>query len=107
MAEIGRCLIVEDHEEARVSLERAAGEAFPGVEIAGVATLSEARIRIAEAPPDMALIDIGLPEGSGLDLIAELSRQRSLNRTDLIIIVSTILNDDQSIFDAIRRGADG
>ena len=107
MAEIRRCLVVEDHEEARDWLEQAATEAFSGARILGVATLAEARALIAESRPDMALIDIGLPDGSGLDLVAELSRLRSQDGTDLLIVVSTVLNDDQSIFDAIRRGADG
>lgn len=67
-------LIVEDLPDAREWLIAAMGEAFPGVSIATAASLADARSQIAEQLPQIALIDIGLPDGSGIDLIDELNQ---------------------------------
>lgn len=66
-------LIVEDLPDAREWLVAVMAEAFPGVVINTAATLAEARQQIGLQLPQIALIDIGLPDGSGIDLIGELN----------------------------------
>ncbi len=52
-------------------------------------------------PCDVLLLDLGLPDGSGLDLIEEFSA------FDVRIIVFSVLGDEQSVLTAIERGAAG
>ena len=62
-------LIVEDLPDARDWLIAAMGEAFPGIVIDTAASLADARSCLSGRLPQVALIDIGLPDGSGIDLI--------------------------------------
>jgi DNA-binding NarL/FixJ family response regulator len=51
----------------------------------------------------VVLLDIGLPGKSGIEGIADLRKRRS----DMIIIMCTVFEDDRSIFDALCAGAVG
>lgn len=64
-----RILIVEDHEDTRKSLVRLIKSWGHGVRAAG--SVSEARALIQTEAHDLLLSDIGLPDGTGLDVVAE------------------------------------
>jgi DNA-binding NarL/FixJ family response regulator len=100
---MNRALIVEDIAETARWLTGIIGEAFPGCTIKEVHNLREAQQCIADEDFDLALIDIGLPDGSGLDLV------RALRRRDAqaMIVVATVMGDDGSIVTAISAGANG
>jgi CheY-like chemotaxis protein len=65
-----RILLVEDHEPTRKTLERLLKRRNYGVVSAG--SLSEARARAAEVGFDLVISDVGLPDGDGAELMAEL-----------------------------------
>ena len=96
-----RVIVVEDSAAVReaVTSEFAADARF---EVVGeAATVTEARELLAKA--DVAILDLGLPDGSGADLIPEL---RSANPTARAIILST--TQDRSLhLQAIEHGAAG
>lgn len=96
-------LIVEDLPDAREWLEAAMAEAFPGIVINTAASLAEARHQIAQQLPQIALIDIGLPDGSGIDLINELN----MNHHSVTSIVTSVFDDDTHLFAALGAGASG
>lgn len=96
-------LIVEDLPDARDWLIAAMGEAFPGIEIETAATLAEARVRAASRLPQVALIDIGLPDGFGIDLIDELN----CNHPEVLSVVTSVFDDDTHLFSALGAGASG
>lgn len=54
-------------------------------------------------PFDLALIDLGLPDGSGLDVLRLLRR----GSPEAIAVVTTVMGDDASIVAALSAGADG
>lgn len=98
------CLLLEDVPEASEWLTRAACASFPGIVVAAAASLAEARAWIARHPaPDLALVDLGLPDGNGADFIAELNYRAP----QTICVVASIFDDDQHIFPALRAGARG
>ena len=103
------CLIVEDHAQAREWLKQALHKAFSlnVADVRAVATIAEGKRAIEQQVPDLALIDLGLPDGSGITLIRVLDEFRAMQGKSTTIIVSTVMNDDESIFTAIRSGADG
>ncbi len=53
--------------------------------------------------PDIALIDLGLPDGSGIEVIAWLNQHAPHSKC----IVATIYDDDAHLFPALRAGAHG
>ncbi|TAN81983.1 MAG: response regulator transcription factor [Gallionella sp.] len=98
------CLLLEDVPEASDWLAHTVRASFPEIEVAAVARLAEARAWIASHPaPDIALVDLGLPDGNGVDFIAELNYRAS----GTICVVASIFDDDQHIFPALRAGARG
>jgi DNA-binding NarL/FixJ family response regulator len=94
-------LVVDDDAQARDWLHAALAQAFPQARIVEAGTLRESRVAIRTTPPDLALIDLDLPDGSGVALIELLSRPPY--RT--ISVVSTVFADDQHLFPALRAGA--
>ena len=96
-------LIVEDVPEALAWLADLAQKAFPDVRVGKARSVREAACRIEEDQWDMALVDLGLPDGSGLDII----RRLKMVSPDTICIVSTVLGDDAHVVAALSAGAQG
>lgn len=59
--------------------------------------------KLAPRPIDLALIDLGLPDGSGLDVL----RMVQAHNPAAIKVVTTVMGDDASIVAALSAGADG
>jgi DNA-binding NarL/FixJ family response regulator len=98
------CLLVEDLPESQRWLTRALEASFPGVAITATASLAEAREQLQARPaPALALVDLGLPDGSGIELIAELARRAP----GTVCVVASIYDDDRHLFPALRAGAQG
>jgi DNA-binding NarL/FixJ family response regulator len=70
---------------------------------AAVADCASARQALANAGPDVLLCDIGLPDGSGIDLI----RQTSLRYPEADIMVVSVFGDEEHVLAAIEAGATG
>lgn len=100
---IHHALIVEDLPEARRWLTAALKLAFPEATIELAEDCASARRRILERAPDIALIDLGLPDGSGIDLIAALKAAHP----ECLAVVASTFTDDAHVFPALRAGADG
>lgn len=99
----GSILIIDDLPDALIWLTAACGQAFPEADISGVGSLQDALRALASEPPDLALVDLGLPDGSGNEFIAEATR----TRPDTICVVTTVFGDDQHLYAALRAGAQG
>ncbi len=96
-------LIVEDHDETRQWWEKELPRLFPGSDICATTTLQEAREILQRKHFWLAIIDINLPDGSGVDLIEEVTQRFP----DMFCVVCTIFDDDYHIFKALRAGAQG
>ena len=93
-------LIVEDHQEARVWLHGAVRAAFPGSSCDIAVSVADARRRLASSY-DLVLLDIGLPDGSGLDLVAEFAQRGAQ------VVITSVYEDDAHLFRALQLGANG
>jgi DNA-binding NarL/FixJ family response regulator len=70
---------------------------------AAVSDLASARAAIARGAPDVLLTDLGLPDGSGIELIRETAREHPA--TDIMVI--SVFGDDQHVLASIEAGATG
>lgn len=97
-------LILEDVIDSQIWLSQALTAVFPAITLSCVGSLSEARTWLSIHPaPELALIDLGLPDGSGVELISQLNR----NAPQTLLIVASIFDDDKHLFPALRAGAQG
>jgi DNA-binding NarL/FixJ family response regulator len=98
-----RILLVDDHEVVRVGV-RALIDRQPEMEVVGEAgSVREAVEQARELAPDVVVLDVRLPGGSGLDAC----RQIKADRQETRVIMLTSFPDDEVLFDAITNGADG
>jgi len=98
-----RLLIVDDHVVLREALSDFLSHQ-PDFEVVGEAgTVNEAVTKAIELEPDMILMDVGLPDGSGV----EATRNILTQRPDIKIMMLTINDSDETLLDAIRSGAKG
>lgn len=103
MADIERVLIVEDLPEVVDWLVGCVGTCFGARRVATAATHAGAAEALAREDFDLALFDLGLPDGDGTTLIP-IFKRRFPRRP---CVVTTIFDDDRHLFDALRAGADG
>ncbi|MGA4541042.1 response regulator [Uniformispora flossi] len=98
-----RVFLLDDHEVVRrgvfelLSLE-------DDIEVVGEAgTAAEALVRIPATRPQIAVLDVRLPDGSGVEVCREI---RS-TMPDVRCLMLTSFSDDEALFDAIMAGAAG
>ncbi len=107
-----KVLIVEDNPVARSFLARVVRESFSDeLRIAEAGDLETARQLIGwtstsgrPAPQDpykLILLDLELPDGNGIELLAELAGYPSTR------IITTLYSDDEHLFPTLQHGADG
>lgn len=98
-----RLMLIDDHpllcEGVAYSLEREPGWAV----VAQTGDPFQALRLATEVQPDLVLVDLGLPGGSGLSLIPDLARVRP----NLRILVLTASADPRDVMAALRAGAHG
>ena len=81
---MNRVLVVDDESEIRSSLEEILSE--EGYSVAGAATAAEALAQLQDAPCDLVLLDIWLPDRDGLDVLADLRQLPAESRPEVVII---------------------
>ena len=103
MAAVGsRAVIVEDHDALSRGLELVLGKA--GIDVVGSArTEQEGYEIILRERPGLAVVDIGLEDGSGV----ELARRLAESEPDLGVLIYTGLDDEGLLREAIDSGARG
>jgi DNA-binding NarL/FixJ family response regulator len=96
-------LVVEDHDDHRNWWLENLHTIFPGAIVSAAVSLAEARRVMKERVFTLAILDINLPDGSGIDLMRELT----MNTPDCYGVICSIYDDDKHIFAALRAGAKG
>src|SRR5512136_1642992 len=103
MANKQRILLVDDHEVVRLGLKSLL-ERHPTFEVvAEASTAREAVERVAAYAPDVVVMDIRLPGGSGIEACQEIADKYPNTR----VIMLTSYAEDEMLFSAIRAGAAG
>jgi DNA-binding NarL/FixJ family response regulator len=97
-----RVLLIEDDPRVRAAIRAllgAAPERYALVAEAG--TVAEGRAALDAQQPDLLLLDLQLPDGSGLELL------RNDRDTPWLTVIMTVFDDDVHVFDSLRAGAVG
>lgn len=96
-------LIVDDIVETQSWLENIMDKAFPGINITNSSSVRNAKKSINDNHFGIALVDLGLPDGSGCEVIKHLKEKIP----DCYIIVVTIFDDDPHLITAFKAGIHG
>ena len=98
-----RVFLLDDHEVVREGV-RALLDGADGIEVVGEgASVAEALARIPACRPDVALLDVQLPDGSGV----EVCRTIRSDHPEVRALMLTSFADDEALFEAILAGASG
>lgn len=98
-----RVLILEDIGETRDWLKSLVEEAFTGEIIVETAAMIREARQMMPRGYDIALLDLGLPDGSGLTLLREMKASAPATTC----IITTVMGDDATVVSALSAGADG
>jgi DNA-binding NarL/FixJ family response regulator len=98
-----RVVIADDHTVVRQGI-RIVLEEVPGLEVVGEAGDGAGALRlIAKFKPDVAVLDVTMPEKTGLEVAKELRESDS----DIGILILSMHDDPEYVLQAVRAGADG
>ncbi|MBN1579415.1 MAG: response regulator transcription factor, partial [Anaerolineae bacterium] len=98
-----RVLLVDDHELFRRGVRNAI-EYEADIEIVGEAEDGATAVAKArELMPDLILMDIDMPNGDGLEAVSAIKRELF----DVKVIMLTVYDQNDHLFEAIKRGAEG
>ncbi len=100
---VNTALILEDLPEIRHWLCQTAQQAFPQLQITAVGRVQDALNCLKTELFDLALVDLSLPDGDGLQVLATIRDQQ----TATVSVVVTIHDDDEHLFPALQAGAFG
>src|SRR6187431_788375 len=96
---MAHALIVDDSASTLESLEQLVK--LEGFTTATAATMDQARVELAKQPPDVVLVDLNLPDGSGLSLFDSIN---GLSDTPPAVVLITGQASLDSAVEALRRG---
>ena len=96
-------LLLEDLPEIRAWLKVLINQVFPDAQISESARVHDALGLVSALKFDLALVDLGLPDGSGVDVVASLRE----HQPECQSVVVTIHDDDEHLFPALQAGAYG
>jgi DNA-binding NarL/FixJ family response regulator len=98
-----RVLLADDHQLFREGLASILN-AQPDFEVVGEAGDGlEVLVKARELVPDLILMDVGMPGCDGVEATQQVKRELP----DVIIVMLTVRDEDEKLFEAIKRGAQG
>ena len=96
-------LLLEDLPQIRAWIRGLVLQVFPQAQISEAAHVHDALALVGAVRFELALVDLGLPDGSGVDVVAALRESQPEAQS----VVVTIHDDDEHLFPALQAGAFG
>jgi DNA-binding NarL/FixJ family response regulator len=96
-----KILVIDDHEIVRRGVKQILEEVFPHVEVGEADTGQKGIAAVRQEPWDLAIVDISLPDQSGLELLCELHS----TAPQLPLMVLSLHPEEQYAVRAFRAGA--
>jgi two-component system response regulator DevR len=100
---VTRVMLVDDHEVVRSGLRALVGGCEDLDVVAEAGTAEDAVLGVRAHHPDVVVLDIRLPDRSGIDVCRELRSEHP----DIAVLMLTSYSEDRALFDAIMAGASG
>lgn len=101
-------ILLVDDDPLTIAETREVLAAFQDAKLLAAHTLAEARQLLRRHRVMLAIIDLALPDGDGLELVAELSNDAGQpGRTPTRCLVRTVFDDDEQVLRALAAGAQG
>ena len=98
-----RIIVVDDHEIVREGLAAILARQ-PGYDVVAQAgSVTEARVAVDRFEPDLVILDITLPDGSGIEACRDIKSRHPAT----LVIILTGADDDDSVLTAVVAGANG
>ncbi|WP_206376835.1 response regulator transcription factor [Sphingomonas sp. G-3-2-10] len=97
-----RVIVVEDDASLRTYAAAVLADA-PDIELVGEGECVAEGMALVGLAPDLALLDLGMPDGSGIEVLAALRREAPGCR----VLVFTVFEDRASVINTLKAGADG
>ncbi|MDA1080616.1 MAG: response regulator transcription factor [Gemmatimonadetes bacterium] len=98
-----RIMVVDDHSVVRESIRHVLGDATAFTFVGEAASATEAIASVAAAAPDVIILDISMPGGSGLPAVAELLERSPGTR----VLMLSVHDDAEYVIESVRAGAHG
>ena len=95
--------LLDDHEVVRSGLRALLGTTDDLEVVGEAATVAEALVRIPSTKPRVAILDVRLPDGSGIEVCREVRSRYP----EIVCLMLTSYADDEALFAAIMAGAAG
>ena len=95
--------MIEDFEDIRQWLAGLLRGVLGEVNITEAATVAQAYSHLASNSFDLIVIDLNLPDGTGIDVLRRIKAQKS----QALCVVATAYDDDANLLNALNAGADG
>ena len=96
-------LLLEDIPEIRAWLKVLVKQVFANAQITECSRVQDALLQVSSQRFTLALLDLGLPDGSGVDVVSALREKQP----EVQSVIVTIHDDDEHIFPALQAGAFG
>lgn len=96
-------LLIEDEERLRSSFAQTIATSGDFNLVAAVASVKAGIVAFDQYFPDVVLVDLGLPDGSGIDII----RHAMAHRSDCLVMVVSVFGDEKNVVASIEAGAVG
>ncbi|AFZ04446.1 response regulator transcription factor [Calothrix sp. PCC 6303] len=101
-----RVVLIEDHDLTRVSI-RIALQQKGEIQVVGEAANAAEGLKLSqEQQPDVAIVDIGLPDRDGIELTRELKTLTRTEESRLGIVILTLRDNKEAVLAAFAAGAD-
>jgi DNA-binding NarL/FixJ family response regulator len=98
-----KVLMIDDHAVVRLGLRAILEEADPGVEVAEAGTAQEGLAWLHDNPADAVVLDIGLPDRNGLDVLKRIHQEWPR----LPVLILSMYSEDQYGLRMMKAGAAG
>jgi DNA-binding NarL/FixJ family response regulator len=98
-----RVMVVDDHAVVREGIRHVLGDAEQFTVVAEASSAPEAIARIAGAAPDVVILDVSMPGGSGLGAVAELLERAPQAK----VLMLSVHDDTEYVIESVHAGAHG